>query len=128
MSYGTSLPERKIMGFTIVNYTGKALFNVFFVSLLMAGFCVLMGANFFGFSVTTGLLMWLALTLGAYALIMKCRNRVVRREIEEGRHDPVWGKHICRLSQSEADAFHESHWLTRPLFRLACLLGVHKKE
>lgn len=127
MSYGTSLLKRKIMGFTVVNYTFRAVLNVFFISLLTAGVCVVIAANFTDFGAAAGLLLWLTLTLPVFAIIMTYRDRAVLREIEEGRHDPVWGKHICRQKQRESDAFHESNWLLRPLFRLACLLGVHKK-
>lgn len=128
MGFGTSLPERKVAGFTIVNYSSGRVIRVFLVSLQLAGFCVVTAASFSGFGITAGLLMWLAFTLAVFMLIMKFRDRAVRREIEEGRHDPLWGKHICQQIQREADAFHERNRLTRPLYRLACLLGIHKKQ
>lgn len=128
MSYGTSLSERKVLGFTVVNYTFRAVFNVFFMSLLMAGFGVVMAANFVDFPAAAGLTAWLALTLAVFAMTMKFRDRAVRREIEEGRHDPVWGKHICRQMERETEAAYEKDWLMRPIFRLACLLGVYKKR
>lgn len=128
MGFPTPLPERKVLGFTVVNYTFRAVSAVFFMSLLTAGFCVVTAANFADFPATSGLAAWLALTLAVFALIMKVRDGAVRREIEEGRHDPVWGNHICRQSQREADALTERNPLTRPLFRLAYLLGIHKKQ
>lgn len=67
-------------------------------------------------------------TLAVFALMMKIRDGAVRREIEEGRHDPVWGNHIRRQRQREADALYERNPLTRPLLRLACLLGIHKNR
>ncbi|MGK3412343.1 hypothetical protein, partial [Klebsiella pneumoniae] len=99
-----------------------------FMSLLLAGFCVLLFASLADFSAAAGLTAWLALAPGVFALIMKVRDAAVRREIEEGRHDPVWGNHVRRQSQREADALLERHPLTRPLFRLACVLGIHKKQ
>lgn len=111
MSFRTPLPAKKVLGFTIVNYTFRAVLNVFFMSLLLAGFGVL-----------------LTLALAVFALVMKVRDAAVRREIEEGRHDPAWGNHVRRQSQREADALLERHPLTRPLFLLACVLGIHKKQ
>lgn len=128
MRFSTSLPERKILGFTVVNYTFRAVFNVFFMSLLMAGFGVMTAANFVDFPAAAGLMAWLALTLAAFMMTMKFRDRAVRREIEEGRHDPLWGKHICRQMERETEAAYEKDWLMRPIFRLACLLGVYKKQ
>lgn len=128
MGFRTPLPERKVLGFTVVNYTFRAVSAVFFMSLLTAGFCVVTAANFADFPAAAGLVTWLALTLAVFALIMKVRDGAVRREIEEGRHDPVWGNHVRRQSQREADALLERHPLTRPLFRLACVLGIHKKQ
>lgn len=128
MGFRTLLPERKVLSFTIVNYTFRAVFAVFFVSLLTAGFCVVTAANVADFPVSAGVAAWLVLTVAAFALLMKVRNRAVRREIEEGRHDPVWENHIRRKSQREADALLERNPLTRPLFRLACLLSIHKKQ
>lgn len=45
MSFRTPLPAKKVLGFTIVNYTFRAVLNVFFMSLLLAGFGVLLTAS-----------------------------------------------------------------------------------
>lgn len=126
MSYGTSLPERKILGVTVVRYTFRAVLDVFYISLLTAGCCVAVAASLDDFSAAAGATVWLVLTLAVFALLMKVRDRVVRGEIEDSHHDPVWGKHIRRQSQREAGALLEHNPLTRLLFRLACLLGIHK--
>ena len=128
MSYGTSLPEKKILGIIVVNYTAKALLRLLFLSMLMAGVILLLAANLTDFGSVTGLVIWLALTPAVFVLMMMVRDKAVRWEIEQGRHYPVWGKHICRQLQREADALQERHWLARPLFRLACLLGLHKDQ
>lgn len=128
MSFRTLLPAKKVLGFTIVNYTFRAVLNVFFISLLLAGFGVMLTASLADFSAAAGLAAWLTLALAVFALVMKVRDVDVRREIEEGRHDPAWGNHVRRQSQREADALLERHPLTRPLFLLACVLGIHKKQ
>lgn len=128
MGFRTSLPEKKVLDFAIVNCTFRAIFAVFFMSLLTAGFCVAAAASLADFSAAAGAAAWLVLTTAAFALLMKVRDSAVRGEIENGRHDPVWGKHIRRQSQREADALLEHNRLTRLLFRLACLLGIHKRR
>lgn len=73
----------------MVNYTLRAVLNVFFISLLMAGFCVVTAANVADFPAAAGLTAWLALPLAVFALLMKVCDKAVRREIVEERHDPV---------------------------------------
>lgn len=126
--FRTPLPERTVLGFTVVNYSFRAVSAVFFMSLLLAGCCVVTAVGFADLHAGAGLITWLALTPAVFALMMKVRDGAVRREIEEGRHDPVWGNHIRRQSQRETDALFERNPLTRPLFRLACQLGIHKKQ
>ncbi|MFR0656206.1 hypothetical protein SB719_16570 [Pantoea sp. SIMBA_079] len=57
MGYRTSLTEREVPGFTVINYSSGRVIRVYLVSLQLAGFCVVTGANFSGFGVTAGLLM-----------------------------------------------------------------------
>ncbi|MCK8417628.1 hypothetical protein [Erwinia amylovora] len=120
MKYRSGLPEKKFMCFSIVNYSASAVLAVLFNSALIVGIvCVSAGA---------GVKLWATLVACVFFLLMLLRDRVVRLEIEKGMHDPVWGKHIMRQKQRERDTLNESHWITRPLFRLACFIGIHKKR
>ncbi|WP_261643103.1 hypothetical protein [Erwinia mallotivora] len=128
MGFTTPLKEKKILGFTVVNYTAKAVFNVFFLMLQFAGFFVFIVSNLLNFSLPFELFLWAILTAGFFISAMRYRDILVRQEIEEGLHDPVWGPHILRQRQRERDELYESNCLTRPFFKFACLLGIHKKE
>lgn len=121
MSYGTSHHEIKVQGVTVVNYTFRAVFAIFFISLLTAGFCVALAASLTDLSGAA----WLALTPTAFAILIKVCDRTVYREIEEGRHDPVWRNNLRRQSQRKANALLECNPMTRWFFRLACLLGIY---
>ena len=105
--------------FMIVNYSASAVLNVLFNSAIVAGLISLIAGS--------GALPWAAMTLCLFISMMMLRNRIVKREITDGLHDPQWGRHIRRQRQRERDAANESHWLTRPLFRFACFIGIHKK-
>lgn len=59
MGHRTILPAKRIPGFTVVNYTFRAVLNVFFMTQLLAGFCVLLTASLTGFTASlTGFTAW----------------------------------------------------------------------
>lgn len=126
MGFSTRHPEKKILGFSIVNYTAGAIFNMFFLSALISGVLILTVAGSINF--LAGSLIWSVFTIALFVALMRYRDRCVRQEIDEGLHDPVWGQHIERQKQRERDDLNESNWITRPLFRFACFIGIHKKQ
>lgn len=89
MRFSTSLPEKKIMGFSIVNYSLQAVFGVFFISVINAGILVMLVTNVFHFSLASGLLTWSGLTVALFVIMMRYRDRCVRLEMDEGIHDPL---------------------------------------
>lgn len=106
--------------FMVVNYSATAVLYVLFNSAIVAGTISLIA----GLST----LLWAVVTACIFIVMMNLRDRIIRQEIADGLHDSVWGKNIMMQRQRERDEVNESHWLTRPLFRLACLTGIHKKR
>ena len=105
---------------SIIRYSASAVLCLLFNAALLAGVITFIAGS--------GVLLWSAITVCLFIFMMLLRDRYVRQEIADGLHDPVWGKHIMRQRQRERDAANEKNWLTRPLFRFACLTGIYKKQ
>lgn len=99
--FESKLRSKKLLGFTIVNYTLKAVINVLFVSVIYAGFFSILVQNLAENNLYAVLIIWLIFSIVIFAINMLLRNKCVRKEIEEGIHDPVWGRHIQRLKQQK---------------------------
>ncbi|ECP1498993.1 hypothetical protein FYR46_19520 [Salmonella enterica] len=99
--FESKLRSKKLLGFTIVNYTPKAVFNVLFVSVIYAGFFAILVEKFAAYNLYSGLIIWLIFSIVIFVITMLFRNKCVRREIKEGMHDPVWGRHIQRLQRQK---------------------------
>ncbi|ECW7639353.1 hypothetical protein F3477_23730 [Salmonella enterica] len=126
MGFKTERPSKSVMGFIIVNYSIQAVCNVFFLSGVLSAIPVLIISATVQFNLAVWVIIWILLTVALFYCAMVYRDRCVSMEIEEGIHDPVWGRHIRRKRQRKLEEFHEKNWITSKLIRIARFLGVNK--